>query len=200
MFSLPALFLWLAYFLHGTAQTASGTGRRVCLFGIACGRDRLATLSFRLAFVTAVAEPLLWLTLPSLHKADPLWAEDRMLLLARTGAALACLGTALALFAQWARGASRFVDIQAEETCALISGGLFPFLRNPTFLGQAVLLAEVALAVPSLTTAIAPSCSSGRPKSVSAARTPPRWPRMVKSMPTAWRVRRAELGLQKGWP
>lgn len=188
MFSLPARFLWLAYFLHGTAQTAPGTCRRVWLSGTVCGRDRLATLSFRLAFVTAVAEPLLWLTLLSLHKADPLWAEDRMLLLARTGAALACLGTALALFAQWARGASRFADIQAKETCALISGGLFPFLRNPTFLG-------VALAVPSLTTAIAPSCSSGRPMSVSAARKPPRRPRMVKSMPAAWRVRRAELGL-----
>jgi protein-S-isoprenylcysteine O-methyltransferase Ste14 len=156
MTALAALFLWLAFFLLGTAQTASGTGRRVWLFGAACGRDRLAALGFRAAFVLAVASPLLWLAIPMLHKADPLWVEDRALLSAMMGAALACLGAALALLAQWTMGVSWRVGVQADETGALVSGGLFRVSRNPTFLGQAMLLIGVALAVPSLPTAIAP--------------------------------------------
>ena len=200
MTALAALFLWLAFFLLGTAQTASGTGRRVWLFGTARGRARLAVPGFRVTFVMAVAGPLLWLAIPSPHKADPLWAEDRVSLLAMIGAAPACLGAALALFAQWTMGACWRVGVQAEETSALISGGLFRFSHNPIILGQAVLLAGVALAVPSLPTAIASCCSSGRrPVPISAARKRLRWPCMVKSMPTTWRVRRAGSGLPKGW-
>lgn len=156
MIALAALFLWLAFFLLGTTQTAARTGRRVWLFGTARGLDRLAALGFRAAFVLAVTGPLLWLAIPALHKADPLWAEDRASLLAVIGAALACLGAALALFAQWNMGASWRVGVQAEETGALVDDGLFRVSRNPTFLGQAMLLIGVALAVPSLPTAVAP--------------------------------------------
>jgi len=156
MIALAALFVWLAFFLLGTTQTAARTGRRVWLFGTARGLDRLAALGFRAAFVLAVAGPLLWIAVPMLHKADPLWVEDRASLAALIGAALACLGAALALFAQWSMGASWRVGVQAEETGALVDGGLFRVSRNPTFLGQAMLLIGVALAVPSLPTALAP--------------------------------------------
>lgn len=156
MTALAALFLWLTLFLFGTVQTASSIGRRVWLFGTARGCDRLAALGFRGAFVLAVAGPLLWLAVPALHKADPLWADDRASLLTVIGAVLACLGAALALFAQWTMGASWRVGVQAEETGKLVSGGLFRVSRNPTFLGQALLLTGVALAVSSMPTAIAP--------------------------------------------
>ncbi len=42
------------------------------------------------------------------------------------------------------------------ETGDLVSGGLYRFSRNPTFVGQAALLAGVALAVPSVPTFVAP--------------------------------------------
>lgn len=156
MIALAALFVWLAFFLLGTTQTAARTGRRVWLFGTARGLDRLAALGFRVAFVLAVTGPLLWLAIPALHKADPLWAEDRASLLAMIGAVLAYLGAALALVAQWSMGASWRVGVQAEETGELVDDGLFRVSRNPTFLGQAMLLIGVALAVPSLPTALAP--------------------------------------------
>lgn len=156
MIALAALFLWLAFFLLGTTRTAARSGRRVWLFGTARGLDRLAALGFRGAFVLAVAGPLFWIAVPVLHKADPLWVEDRASLAGLIGAALACLGAALALAAQWSMGASWRVGVQAEETGALVDGGLFRVSRNPTFLGQAMLLIGVALAVPSLPTALAP--------------------------------------------
>ena len=42
------------------------------------------------------------------------------------------------------------------ETGDLVSGGLYRFSRNPTFVGQAALLAGVAMAVPSVPTILAP--------------------------------------------
>jgi protein-S-isoprenylcysteine O-methyltransferase Ste14 len=44
------------------------------------------------------------------------------------------------------------VGVKEGETGALVQGGLFRLSRNPTFLGQLVLLAGVAMAIPSLPT------------------------------------------------
>jgi len=53
-------------------------------------------------------------------------------------------------------GSSWRVGVVDGETGDLVSGGLYRFSRNPTFVGQAALLAGVALAVPSVLTVLAP--------------------------------------------
>jgi protein-S-isoprenylcysteine O-methyltransferase Ste14 len=53
-------------------------------------------------------------------------------------------------------GSSWRVGVVGGETGDLVSGGLYRFSRNPTFVGQAALLAGVAVAVPSAPTFLAP--------------------------------------------
>ena len=53
-------------------------------------------------------------------------------------------------------GRSWRVGVIPGETGELVSGGLYRFSRNPTFLGQLVLLTGVALALPAIPTALAP--------------------------------------------
>ena len=150
--ALAVLMLYLVLFFWGSTRAARAAGRPVWLFGTATGRDRLAAHGFRAAFGLAGAGPLLWLTIPPLHKLDPLWTEGRFLVLGLAGAALATLGALVALAAQRAMGASWRVGVREGETGALVKGGLFRVSRNPTFLGQLLLLTGVALAIPSLPT------------------------------------------------
>lgn len=60
---LAILFGYLALFFWGGAIAAQSAGRSVWLFSRAKGRDRLAALGFRAAFVLAFFGPLLWLAL-----------------------------------------------------------------------------------------------------------------------------------------
>jgi protein-S-isoprenylcysteine O-methyltransferase Ste14 len=53
-------------------------------------------------------------------------------------------------------GSSWRVGVVGGETGDLVSGGLYRFSRNPTFVGQAALLVGVALTVPSIPTILAP--------------------------------------------
>lgn len=154
--ALALLAGYLALFFWGNALAAQAAGRPVWLFARATGRDRLAAISFRAAFVLAFFGPLLWLALPVLHKADPLWTEGQAMTLGLTGVFVAGLGAMLAFAAQMSMGSSWRVGVAGGETGALVSGGLYRFSRNPTFVGQAALLAGVALAVPALPTALAP--------------------------------------------
>lgn len=55
-----------------------------------------------------------------------------------------------------AMGASWRVGVVDGETGDLVTGGLYRFSRNPTFVGQFALLAGVALAVPAVPTTLAP--------------------------------------------
>jgi protein-S-isoprenylcysteine O-methyltransferase Ste14 len=55
-----------------------------------------------------------------------------------------------------AMGSSWRVGVAAGPTGDPVSGGLCRFSRNPTFVGQAALLAGVAMAVPSAPTVLAP--------------------------------------------
>jgi protein-S-isoprenylcysteine O-methyltransferase Ste14 len=150
--ALAILGTYLVLFFWGGAKAARTAGRPNWLFGAARGRDRLAAFGFRAAFALAAAGPLLWLALPALHKADPLWTEGRWAVLGFVGSGVAAAGAALALAAQKAMGASWRVGVKEGETGALVQGGLFRLSRNPTFLGQLVLLAGVAMAIPSLPT------------------------------------------------
>lgn len=60
-----------------------------------------------------------------------------------------------AFASQMSMGASWRVGIRQGESGALITGGLFRLSRNPTFVGQGLLLTGVALAVPSVLTLVA---------------------------------------------
>ena len=57
--SLAVLAIYLALFFAMTAAAARAAGRRVCLFGAARGRDRLAAVLFCGGFALAVLGPLL---------------------------------------------------------------------------------------------------------------------------------------------
>lgn len=153
--ALVVLGTYLALFFRGGRRAAKAAGRRIWLFDRAQGRDVWAARGFRAAFALALLGPLLWLALPVLHKADPLWTDGAWLLPGLAGVAGAAFGAVLALAAQRGMGASWRVGVKAGETGVLVQGGLFRLSRNPTFLGQLLLLAGVALAIPALPTALA---------------------------------------------
>ena len=153
---LALLFGYLALFFWGSALAAKAADRSVWLFGRASGRDRWAAFGFRAAFVLAFFGPLFWLAWPILHKADPLWTEGEALAPGVVGVFLAGIGAMVAFAAQMSMGSSWRVGVVGGETGDLVSGGLYRFSRNPTFIGQAALLAGVAMAVPSAPTVLAP--------------------------------------------
>lgn len=140
----------------GAAPGRTAAGRPVWLFARATGRDRLAAIGFRATFALAFFGPLLWLAVPTLHKVDPLWTEGRAILLGLIGVFVAGLGAMVAFAAQMSMGSSWRVGVVGGETGDLVSGGLYRFSRNPTFVGQAALLAGVAMAVPAIPTVMAP--------------------------------------------
>lgn len=154
--ALALLFGYLALFFWGSAMAAQAAGRPVWLFARAAGRDRLAAFGFRAAFGLAFFGPLLWLALPMLHKADPFWTEGTALILGMIGIFIAGLGAMVAFGAQMSMGTSWRVGVVTGQTGNLVSVGLYRFSRNPTFAGQAALLAGVALTVPSAPTILAP--------------------------------------------
>ena len=139
-----------------TVTATQAAGRPVWLFGQARGRERLAAFGFRAAFVLAFFGPLLWLAWPVLHKADPLWTEGGAVAAGLIGVFIAGVGAMVAFAAQMSMGASWRVGVVPGATGALVTGGLYRYSRNPTFVGQFALLAGVALAVSSLPTVVAP--------------------------------------------
>lgn len=150
--ALIILGVYLGLFFWGGMLAAQSAGRSVWLFGAATGRDRWAAFGFLAAFALSFAGPLIWLIVPHLHKADPLWTEGRFPLLGLVGVVLCAVGAMVAFAAQMSMGASWRVGVKSGETGVLVQGGLFRFSRNPTFLGQLLLLAGVALAIPGLPT------------------------------------------------
>ncbi|HQU69625.1 MAG TPA: methyltransferase [Albidovulum sp.] len=154
--ALALLFGYLALFFWGSALAAQAASRSVWLFALAAGRDRLAAFGFRSAFVLAFFGPLLWLAWPVLHKTDPVWTEGKALVLGLIGIFVAGLGAMIAFAAQMSMGASWRVGVVSGATGDLVSGGLYRFSRNPTFVGQFALLLGVTLTIPSIPTIVAP--------------------------------------------
>lgn len=154
--ALALLFGYLALFFWGSAVAAQAAGQPVWLFARATGRDRLAAMGFRTAFVLAFFGPLLWMVWPMLHKVDPLWTEGKTAALGIIGIFIAGLGAMVAFAAQMSMGTSWRVGVVSGTTGDLVSGGLYRFSRNPTFVGQCMLLVGVGLAVPSTPTLLAP--------------------------------------------
>lgn len=143
--ALALLLAYLGLFAFGTRRAARLSGGRVWLFGQARGRDRLAALGFRLGFGLAVLGTLAVLLIPALQPVLTLWRPGG---LAVPGLILGLAGATLALAAQHRMGASWRVGVAWGQEGALVTCGLFRLSRNPTFLGQALLLGGVLLAVP----------------------------------------------------
>lgn len=154
--ALAILAAYLALFFWGTAETGRVNGRSAWLMGKSKGRDRWAALAFRVAFVCSLAGPLVWSNWPALGDLDPLWRERGGAGRQLVGAFVAALGAMIAFAAQMSMGASWRVGVIGSDAGALVTGGLFRLSRNPTFVGQLVLLAGVALAIPALPTLAAP--------------------------------------------
>lgn len=153
--ALALLFGYLALFFWGSAMAAEAAGRPVWLFARATGPDRWAAIGFRAAFGIAFFGPLIWMVWPALHKVDPLWMEASAVLPGVVGIFIAGLGAMLAFAAQMSMGTSWRVGVVSGATGDLVSGGLFRFSRNPTFVGQFLLLAGLGLAIPSVPTLLA---------------------------------------------
>ncbi|WP_449043289.1 methyltransferase family protein [Paracoccus versutus] len=134
------LICYLALFFWGSAEARRATGQPVWLFAHARGRDRLAAIGFRLGFLLALVGPVV-----ASSTALPTGLQV-------AGVALAALGMAVAFGAQMAMGASWRVGLRAGEEGPLVTTGPFRISRNPTFLGQFLLLAGVMLASPSVPT------------------------------------------------
>jgi hypothetical protein len=153
---LALLLGYLTLFTLGNGIAARAAGQPVWLFALATGRDRWAAIGFRTSFGLAIIGPLIWLTWPELNEVDPLWPETSILILGAIGVFFAGIGAMLAFAAQMSMGTSWRVGVVRGATGDLISGGLYQFSRNPTFVGQFTLLAGVTLAIPSVPTILAP--------------------------------------------
>ena len=153
--ALAVLLLYLTLFFWGGAMAARAAGRSIWLIGQATGRDWLAAVGFRAAFGLAILGPLVWLTVPPLRSVDPLWTDQGATFVSFVGQLLAILGAMIAFAAQMAMGASWRVGVDPAAVGSLVSGGLYGISRNPTFVGQLMLLAGVALAIPSLPAVVA---------------------------------------------
>lgn len=147
--TILVLVLYLLAFFAGSALAARSAGRSIWLLGSARGSDRLASLGFRASFVLALAGPLIFALTPALFGVGPHWTRNPDWL-ALPGNLLAVAGAMFAFAAQMSMGASWRVGVQADATGDLVSEGIYTLSRNPTFLGQAALLAGVALAAPTL--------------------------------------------------
>ncbi|KGF71039.1 MULTISPECIES: methyltransferase family protein [Hoeflea] len=153
---LVLLFGYLSLFFWGSAIAARAAGKPVWLFGRARGRDRWAAMGFRAAFVLASVAPLLWLVMPVLREMDPFWSRGSTAALGLIGVFVAGIGAMLAFAAQMSMGSSWRVGVTEGATGNLVSDGLYRFSRNPTFVGQFMLLAGISLAVPAIPTILAP--------------------------------------------
>jgi protein-S-isoprenylcysteine O-methyltransferase Ste14 len=153
--ALAVLLLYLALFFWGGAMAARAAGRSIWLFGRASGRDRLAAIGFRAAFGLAILGPLVMLALPPLQAVDPLWPDQAAPVLRFATHLPAILGAMIAFAAQMATGACWRVGVDRAAVGDLVSGGLYTISRNPTFAGQLMLLAGVALAIPSVPAVVA---------------------------------------------
>ena len=147
--SLGVLVLYLAAFFAGSAMAEKSAGRPVWLFARTTGAEARAAFGFRLAFGFALLGPLLLTAFPSIAGLDPFWSPVG-LLAGLPVHLIAVAGAMLAFAAQMAMGASWRVGVEEGAVGALVTGGLYDLSRNPVFLGQLVLLAGVALAIPSV--------------------------------------------------
>jgi protein-S-isoprenylcysteine O-methyltransferase Ste14 len=133
--ALITLLTYLTLFFAAGQIAARAAGRGIWLFGAAQGRARWAAIGFRAAFLLAAISVSIGIYN---HPHLPITAAGLI------GLALCNIGAMLAFAAQLSMGASWRVGVQAGSVGPLVSGGLYRYSRNPTFIGQGFLLVGVA--------------------------------------------------------
>lgn len=151
--TLSLIPLYLAVLALGSGLAAQAAGRSVWLLGRP--GNGWSAWGYRVAFGLAFFGPLSQTALPSLHEVDPLWREAGGPFWSLPGQLLAVVGALLAVAGQAAMGTSWRVGVAKEAVGELVTEGPFRISRNPVFVGQFLLLAGVALAVPSTPALIA---------------------------------------------
>ncbi len=147
-FALPALITLLTYlalFFWAGRIASRAAGGSIWLFGQAKGRERLAAIGFRLSFALA-ALGLIW----GAAQGGFGYSGGGNAAFGLIGLALSNVGAMIAFGAQLSMGASWRVGVRTGAVGPLVSGGLYVFSRNPTFVGQGLLLLGAFLAAPSL--------------------------------------------------
>jgi len=108
-------------------------------------RTLLGPLALLPGTVAIVAGPILDLV----GALEPLVPVVHPLVLA-VGVACFAMGFALTVRAQLDMGASWRIGVDARETTALVTGGVFRYVRNPIFTGMVLAFAGVTLLVPNV--------------------------------------------------
>lgn len=118
---------------HGIRGLARPVGSVAWYGGVALGIGVGGALLAPLAQLAGLVEP--WDAL------EGSWARVAGLLTALTGIALTVL-------AQWQMGKAWRIGVDPQERTALVTDGLFRYMRNPIFLGMILALAGLFLLVP----------------------------------------------------
>lgn len=108
---------------------------------------------FVVALVLGAAAPILALAGVVAAPAGP-----RQPALAAAGLGVALAGIVLTLAAQQQMGASWRIGVDAGERTALVTGGLFAYIRNPIFTGMLAVTAGLAAMVPTVVSVLALLC------------------------------------------
>ncbi len=149
--AIGTVSVYLLLFFLMSAVAARAAGQSIWLIGSATGTEKLAAICFRSAFAIVIIGPVLVAVFPPLaefdllHSTTPFWVGQ-------LGHIFAVAGAMLAFAAQVSMGASWRVGVNHDAVGALVSGGLYDYSRNPTFVGQGMLMIGTALVVPSLLT------------------------------------------------
>lgn len=104
--ALGLLLGYLLLFFRRGALAEKAAGRPVGLFARATGRDGLAAIGFRAAFLLAFFGPLVWLAWRVPHKVDPFWSDGETAALGLIGVLIAGVGATVAFAAQMSMGSS----------------------------------------------------------------------------------------------
>jgi protein-S-isoprenylcysteine O-methyltransferase Ste14 len=114
------------------------------------GAQRVTAAALKISFAVALIWPALRIWTGGWGPADPLTRLVSGWVASLAGHFLVAIGSATALLSQYHMGASWRVGSARGELGPLVETGPFAFSRNPVFLGQAILLAGLALAFPDL--------------------------------------------------
>jgi protein-S-isoprenylcysteine O-methyltransferase Ste14 len=147
--SLQLLFLALAFGLRSAVQWSrtGDLGFRAVPRGSFA--DVAGVLLIVAAAILSVIGSLLAGRLP-----EAAWLDRTAVAVA--GAAIAALGIALVLWAQFEMGASWRIGVDRAEVTELVTSGPFRAVRNPIFSGMLLFWAGLALVAPNIASLLAP--------------------------------------------
>jgi protein-S-isoprenylcysteine O-methyltransferase Ste14 len=109
--------------------------------------ERIGGLLFVVSVVLCVAGPVLQLT-DTVSSVQPLDGEAADVL----GLALACLGIAITVLAQFAMGDAWRIGVDPSEQTEMVTHGPFSVVRNPIFAAMIPSFAGIALLAPNVVT------------------------------------------------